>query len=111
MNLIQSIQNLFHNWCSIDRIRQSPTRGCLTRLQIGDKVLIRETIFIVINRDTILSENISKIVYKLREPDSPSSEEGKICLNLLGLELNFVACKLEFRGDTIELFEDDPIVL
>ncbi len=111
MKLIRAIQDLLNTWYSKDRIRQSPTRGSLARLQVGDRVLIREMLFLVVNRDTMLRQQVSRIVYILREPDSSSPEEGKLFLELLGLELKFISAKLEFHGELIELFEDDPIVL
>jgi len=73
--------------------------------------LILDLIFIVVHRDTALHEQVSRIVYKLHEPDSSSPKEGTIFLELLGLELLFISAKLEFRGEMIELFEDHPIIL
>ena len=59
----------------------------------------------------MLRDKVSEIVYKLREPDSTSRAEGRLSVELLGSELEFISAKLEFLGEMIELFEDDPVIL
>ncbi len=111
MRLIRAIQDSIHRWYSADRIRLSPSRGSLVRLQVGDRVLIRETLFIVVDRESTLCDSVSQVVYRLREPDSSSRVEGRIFVELAGSELEFISAKLEFLGEMIELFEDDPVIL
>ena len=111
MKLILAIRDWFHRWYSADRIRLSPSRGSLVRLKTGDRVMIREMLFIVVCQNTIVAEQISEVIYRLREQDSASSVEAKLSVELIGIELMFVSAKLEHNGEIMELFEDDLVIL
>lgn len=111
MKLILAIRDWFHRWYSADRIRLSPSRGSLVRLKSGDRVVIREMLFVVVDQDTTVAEQESQVVYRLREQDTSGINEAKLSVELSGSELEFVAARLEHNDEIIELFEDDPVIV
>jgi len=111
MKLILAIRDWFHRRYSEDRIRLSPSRGSLVRLKTGDRVLIRENLFVVVDQKSIFTEQESQVIYRLREQDPSVSKEAKLSVELIGNELKFVSAKLEYNGEIIELFEDDPVIV
>ena len=111
MKLILAIRDWLHRWYSEDRIRLSPSRGSLVRLKTGDRVLIRENLFVVVDQKAIFKEHVSQVDYRLHEQDSTLRTDAKLSVELIGKELKFVSAKLEYNGEIIELFEDDPVIV
>ncbi len=111
MNLLSSIRKFVQRWSAKDRIRLSPTEGSWLRLQVDDGVLVREMLFSVINRSTILSETTSQVTFKLRRLDERSHVDAVLRVELAGTSLRFLSASLAMREELIELFEEDPVIV
>jgi len=111
MKLLRVLQRLILSWFGADRIRLSPTEGSWLRLHADDVVLIREMLFTVMDRNTMITPKVSRLDFQLRRSDETSEESVLLRVELVGEALDFVSASLTMDGDVIELFEDDPVVI
>jgi hypothetical protein len=98
-------------WWVEDRIRVSPTAGHWLRLQVGDTILIREMLFEILDRTTMISGNSSKLQLQLRSCYDLTTSHAVLCIVLDGPKLQFVSARLTVSGEMIELFEEDAVIV
>jgi hypothetical protein len=74
--LFDSWIRLARSWLSVDRIRIAPSEGRWLSLQIGNRVLIRQQLWVVSNRqicnaiDECLPDNTASLLYTLTSDDA-----------------------------------------
>ena len=81
-----SWRRLAKGWLSVDRIRIASSEGRWLSLQIGDRVLIRQQLWVVSNRqicdaiDECLADNKASLLYTLTSDDAGSSGHLRVTI-------------------------------
>ncbi|MCP4788102.1 MAG: hypothetical protein GY903_18420 [Fuerstiella sp.] len=105
-SLLHSVLQLMRSWYAVDRVRVSPTAGRLLSLRVDDRILIRETIFTVVNRQTIASRDGIRLTYQLTSDDG----NAELSVEPDSAGTNYVS-ELTTDNCTTTIYEDDIIEL
>ncbi len=98
-----TLLNLVRSWLHVDQIRISPLEGRLLSLQPGQRVLLREHIYVVDGPNITSSANRREIIFRLHSDEGPAyltiqrTMDGKMC----GTQL------LNHLGNQEDIFDDD----
>jgi hypothetical protein len=108
---------LAKDWLSVDRIRIAPSEGRWLSLSIGNRVLIRQQVWVVSNRqicdaiDECLPDNTASLLYTLTSDDAGVTGLLRVTIPLeasVRLANNAV---LIIGQERYELFPEDVVVM
>lgn len=105
--LIRTLLELSRSWFDVDRIRTSPFEGRLVSLQTGQRILLREHIFVVSGPPVANPANIREVTFQLESDAGPASLtiqrtiDGSTCSTRL----------LDHHGHLHDIFDDDVDLL
>lgn len=108
--MLSEILSTIRNWWFADRIRFTPGHSRLFPLRVGNRVLVRDRLWVVLDRKDRIDDDAVTVVFQLAELDEEDSETALLCIRLQ---------KSGVEGPTVEwivsgleelLFEEDIIV-
>ena len=101
----------FHQWWIADRIRFTPGHCQLFQLAVGDRVLVRNRLWVVVERREAIAEVTIEVYFQLAEIDEENSKSVR--LHIGWQDLNYEVPTVGWKGDCWEeeLFEEDVVVL
>ena len=100
-----------HSWWIADRIRFTPGHCRLFQLAVGDRVLVRNRLWVVVERHEAIAEDHVNVQFQLAELDEEPSVFARLSVELQ--DLNARLPNVSWSGETWaeDLFEEDVVVL
>ncbi len=108
--MIRELFTAVASWYRRDRIRVSPTEGRLHRLNVGERILLRDRIFDIANRRCEENGAQFTIDYHLIPLSNPN-RQAKLMVLLVGDDRRFIAGRLIESDQSSDVFEDDLVVV
>ena len=105
--IARSLKVLLRSWSHVDRIRISPMEGRLLSLQPGQRILLRERIYVVFSPAVGNPANMREIAIRLESDEGPAyltmqrTADGNTCSAQL----------LNHPGQQEDIFDDDVNLL
>ncbi len=80
--MISDILATIRNWWFADRIRFRPGHSQLFQLRVGNRVLVRDRLWVVVGREDRLTYDAVTVAFKLAEFDEDKPERALLCIRL-----------------------------
>ena len=114
--MILAMLQWIHSWWIADRIRFTPGHCRLFELAVGDRVLVRNRLWVVEERSEAIAENQVNVHFQLTELEEANEQVASVVLARLKVELQDLNSRLpnvSWSGEdwAEELFEEDVVVL
>ena len=100
-----------HSWWIADRIRFTPGHCRLFQLAVGDRVLVRNRLWLVADRREAIAEDHVNVQFQLAEIDEEHSALARLSVELQDLNVRLPTVSWSGEGWAEELFEEDVVVL
>lgn len=109
--MIPAMLRWIHHWWIADRIRFAPGHCRLFQLAVGDRMLVRNRLWVVVERQEAIAEDHVNVQFQLTELDEEHSVIARLSVELQ--DMNARHPKVSWRGEdwAEELFEEDVVIL
>ncbi len=108
--MISEILSTIHNWWFADRIRFTPGHSRLFPMRVGNRVLVRDRLWVVLDREDRIAHDAVTVVFKLAEFDEVDSETALLCIRLQKSGFDGAAVDWIVGGLEELLLEEDIVV-
>ncbi len=108
--MTSEILSTIHNWWFADRIRFTPGHSRLFPMRVGNRVLVRDRLWVVLDREDRIAHDAVTVVFKLAEFDEVDSETALLCVRVQDSALDSPTVDWLLDGLEEMLLEDDIVV-
>lgn len=115
-SFFSDLMHTLRSWRNVDRVRIAGTEGRSLKLQIGDRVMIRDRCFIVQNRSVTDDPNAlrsTRIIYQIQDDESDKLNAPSDTLEVFVPTDGTAVQKLSLKRGAVEthINEEDITVL
>lgn len=100
-----------HSWWIADRIRFTPGHCRLFQLVVGDRVLVRSRLWVVVERQEAIADDHVTVQFQLAELDEEHAVFALLSVELQDLNARLPTVSWSGEGWAEELFEEDVVTL